>query len=205
MVQDVDKIYVSTNQKFSQKFQEFFNNRENKKQVEIFIEPSFCEEDKLGSIGALNLLIKTEEIDEETLVIGGDNLFEFKMVDLIKHLEHKGANIIVLDKVDTIEEAKMFGVAEVDEHHKVISFEEKPEHPKSTLVATACYILTKRGIEEVSKYIGQGGEPDKLGHFIQWLCKNDKVYAFTFHGKWFDIGSTELYHEADEYFKKKFG
>ncbi|MBW2994775.1 nucleotidyltransferase family protein [Candidatus Woesearchaeota archaeon] len=204
LIEDIDKIFVSTNEKFGQKFIEFFSKRQNKKDVEIFIEPGQTEEEKLGSIGALNLLISQKGIDEETLVIGGDNLFEFAMVDLIKHLEHKGTNIIVLDKVDTIDEAKLFGVAEVDQHHKVISFEEKPENPKSTLVATACYILTKRGIEEVSKYLQQGGDPDKMGHFIEWLCKNDNVYAFIFEGKWFDVGSTELYHEADDYFKKKF-
>jgi glucose-1-phosphate thymidylyltransferase len=204
LIDDIDKIYISTNKKFGKQFIDFFETRENKKKVEIFIEPSEKEEDKFGSVGALNLLISVKDIDEETLIIGGDNLFEFKMVDLIKHLEHKGANIVVLDDVDTLEEAKMFGVAEVGENHEIILFQEKPEHPKSKLVATACYILTKRGVEEVKKYLEQGGEPDKLGHFIEWLSKNDKVYAFTFDGKWFDIGSIELYHEADEYFKKKF-
>jgi len=204
LIEDIDKIYVSTNQKFASKFHEWFNNRENKKDIELFIEPTTSEEQKLGSIGALDFLIKEFGIDEETLVIGGDNLFEFKMVDLIRHLEKKNANIIVLDEVENLEEAKQFGVAEVDENHKILSFKEKPEHPKSTLVATACYILTKRGVEEVSKYIEQGGDPDKMGHFIEWLCKNDIVYAFTFDGKWFDIGNIEMYKEADEYFKKKF-
>jgi glucose-1-phosphate thymidylyltransferase len=203
LIDHIKKIFISTNQKFAPKFSEFLSNRENKRDIEVFVEPSSKEEDKLGAIGALNLIIKEKSIDEETLVIGGDNLFEFRMVDLIDHLEKKNANIVVLDNVDTLEEAKLFGVAEIDEHHKIISFEEKPEHPKSRLVATACYILTKRGIEEVHKYIEQGGDRDKMGHFIEWLCKNDVVYAFTFEGKWFDIGCIEMYKEADEYFRKK--
>jgi glucose-1-phosphate thymidylyltransferase len=203
LIDNIDKIFISTNKKFEQNFREFLEKRKSRLNIELFIEQSRSDEEKLGAIGALNLLIKEKNIDEETLIIGGDNLFEFKMVDLIDHLEDKNANIVVFDEVDTLEEAKKFGVAEIDRNHKIVSFEEKPEHPKSRLVATACYILKKKGIEEVGKYIEQGGEPDKLGHFIEWLCRNDDVYAFTFDGKWFDIGSMEMYNEADAYFRNK--
>jgi glucose-1-phosphate thymidylyltransferase len=203
LIADIDKIFISTNEKFSNQFSAWLKNRHNKKIIEVFVEPSTGEENKLGSIGALNMLIKKKGIDDETMVVGGDNLFEFKMVDLIEHLEKMNSNIVVMDQVATLKEAKEFGVAVLDKHRKIVSFQEKPEHPKSKLVATACYILTKTGIEEIGRYIKQGGEPDKMGHFIEWLCKNDDVYAFTFKGRWFDIGSIEGYKEADAYYTKK--
>ncbi|MBW3012133.1 nucleotidyltransferase family protein [Candidatus Woesearchaeota archaeon] len=203
LVDDIDKIFVSTNSKFASMFNDFISSRSSKKPIELVEEPTHSEEEKFGSIGAVKFLMDTKGLDEDVIILGGDNLFEFKFVNLVKHLEEKKANIIVLDEIGSIEEAKKYGVAEIDASHKVISFHEKPEQPKSRLVATACYILTKKGLEEIRKYIGQGGDADKMGHFIEWLCKNDDVYAFTFEGRWFDIGSIESYEQAKHYFENK--
>jgi len=206
LIPDIDKIFISTNSKFAPQFKEWLSKHKKKKdcaEIEIVVEPSKKEEEKFGSIGAVSFIMDKKGLDENTIILGGDNLFEFKLVDLIKHLEEKKSNIIVLDQIKSFEEAKKYGVAEIGKNHKVISFKEKPENPKSKLIATACYILTKRGLEEIKKYLKQGGDADKMGHFIEWLCRNDDVYAFTFKGNWFDIGSIECYELAKKYFKGK--
>ncbi len=196
-------VYISTNAKFADQFQDFLDKRENKLDVELVIEPTQSEDEKLGSLGALGRLFKEKDIQEETLILGGDNLFEFKMVDLIRHLEELNENIIVTEDVKDIEIAKLYGIVETDDNHKILSFEEKPEKPKSTLASTACYILTQEGINGLLKYLDEGNDPDKMGHFIQWFISNHNVHAFKFDGKWFDIGNLDEYHKADEYFKQK--
>ena len=61
---------------------------------------------------------------------------------MLKFLEEKKENIVVLDDVKDIEKAKHYGIAELNDNHKIISFEEKTSKPKSTLAETACYIFT---------------------------------------------------------------
>jgi glucose-1-phosphate thymidylyltransferase len=197
-----DKVYIATNEKFADQFREFLDNRENKLEVELVVEPTTKEEDKLGSLGALAKLIRDKGINEETLIIGGDNLFEFKMVDLVRHLEELNENIVVTEDVKDFEKAKLYGIVEVGEGHKIVNFEEKPEQPKSTLAATACYILTAEGVQGLLRYIDEGNDSDDLGHFIEYMVKNHNIYAFRFDGRWFDIGSVDSYHGADEYFHR---
>lgn len=198
----IDKVYVSTNERFADQFKKFLDNRDSKLDIELIVEPTKSEDEKLGSLGALVRLIKEKSIGEETLIIGGDNLFEFKMVDLMRHLEELNENLIVLEDIGDIEKAKLYGIVEVASDHKILSFEEKPQEPKSTLAATACYILNKEGINCLLQYLEQGNDPDKMGHFIEYMIKNHEVYAFRFRGRWFDIGSIESYHEADDYFSR---
>jgi glucose-1-phosphate thymidylyltransferase len=204
-INDFSKIYISTNEKFASQFQKFLNTRKNKVDIELVVEPTKSEQEKLGSVGSLGKLIRDKNINEPVLIIGGDNLFEFNMIELVKHLEAKKENIIVTEDVKDFEKAKLYGIVEVDNNHKVLGFEEKPQNPKSTLASTACYILTAEGVQGLLKYLSDGNDPDKMGHFVQWLILNKPVYAFRFDGRWFDIGDLQEYHQADDYFRIKGG
>ncbi len=96
----------------------------------------------------------------------------------------------------------MYGVVSINHDGKIIDFEEKPGEPRSTLVSTACYAFTKNGVKNILRYLDEGNDPDKMGHLIEWLHKNDDVFGFVFRGLWFDIGSFESYNEANEYFAR---
>ncbi len=199
-LKDLDSVFISTNAKFQDNFKVYLKNLKIDLNVSLFIEDTFSEGQKLGSVGALGYLLRENTIDEELLVIGGDNIFEFEMEDLINNFRDKSANVLALYDVGSLEQARLYGVVEIDKNNKIIGFQEKPEQPKSTLVSTACYIFTKRGVRNILKYLELGNDPDKIGHFIEWLYQNDEVFGFVFSGRWFDIGSFESYDEANEYF-----
>lgn len=195
----IDQIFVSTNAKFEDQFKEYLENLETNKEVSLFIEDVQREEEKMGSVGALGYLIKEKKIDGELIVIGGDNIFGFKMEEFIDYFQSKQGNIVALYDVKSKEKAKLYGVISIDQDNKVTYFQEKPDDPRSTLVSTACYAFTQTGTRNVLRYLEEGNNPDEIGHFINWLYKNDEVYGYIFQGMWFDIGSLESYHEADEY------
>lgn len=202
-VSDLEEIYISTNARFEEQFKEYLENFKTKKKVFLFIEDTHSEGEKLGSVGALGFLLREKKIDDELLVIGGDNLFEFKMQELTDWFYVKSANVLALYDIGTREKAKLYGVVEINSDNEIISFQEKPDVPRSNLVSTACYIFTKAGVRNILKYLDEGNDPDKIGHFIEWLYQHDNVYAFVFSGSWFDIGSFESYDEANQYFSKK--
>ncbi|GAF75986.1 unnamed protein product [marine sediment metagenome] len=203
---EIDKIIISTNEKFGENFKHWLSEYKPTKDISLVIEPTLSEKDKLGSVGALGYLIKEKNFDEELMIIGGDNLFEFDLRDLIYYYrEKKGNNIVALYDLKSIQKARSYGVATVDEGMRIIDFVEKPENPPSTLVSTACYMLSSEGVRSILTYLDKGENPDTIGFFIKWLIKRERVFGFVFSGKWFDIGSLESLKEADLMYTKNKG
>ena len=201
-ISELDQIFISTNAKFQDQFRDYLDTVQTKKELSLFIEDTKSEGEKLGSVGALGFLLRENNLEDELLVIGGDNLFEFEMPEFVSEFMSKGANIVALYDLGSLENAKLYGVVEINENKKIIGFFEKPNEPKSTLISTACYMFTKLGVKNILRYLNEGNDPDKMGHFIEWLHQNDDVYGYIFKGRWFDIGSFESYDEANEFFSK---
>lgn len=199
---EIDKIIISTNEKFEDNFKQWLPEYKSTKDISLVIEPTLSEKDKLGSVGALGYVIREKNIDEELMIIGGDNLFEFDLRDLIYYFREKKGNVVALYDLESIQKARSYGVAKVDEEMRIIGFVEKPENPPSTLVSTACYMLSKEGVRSISTYLDKGENPDAIGFFIKWLIKRERVFGFVFSGKWFDIGSLESLKEADLVYTK---
>ena len=204
-VVDVNKIYVSTNAKFKNHFEEFFRHYRGKKDIQLVIENTFSESKKHGSLGALGFLIEQIQIDDELLIIGGDNLFLFSLNELVKFYREKQSDVIALYDVSSLEMAKRYGIVSIDENYKITDFQEKVEKPKSSLVATACYILSKQDVWNLLRYLKEGNNPDAMGNFIMWLHKKTRVYGYVFKGKgrWFDIGSFESYKNANKFYESQ--
>ena len=85
---------------------------------------------------------------------------------------------------------------------KIKAFEEKPENPKSTLIAMCSYYFPKDSLGLIKAYVDQTQQTDKAGDYIHWLVEKADVYGFQFNGAWYDIGSIEALEEAQDKFKK---
>jgi glucose-1-phosphate thymidylyltransferase len=198
-MEEVRRVFVSTNEAFSSNFMEFLDGYP-KSRVKLIIEPSPTEDRKLGSIGGLGYLIDKEELTGDTMVIGGDNLFEFHPREALSVFQKEQHDIVAVYDVGEKEKAKLYGIVDVNEEGIITKFLEKPQEPPSTLAATAFYVFRGETIRMVIGYLDEGGKPDALGHFITYLVERRPVYAWEFKGRWFDIGSLEVYHEADRHF-----
>ncbi len=202
---EISKVYISTNAKFEDNFREFIEEykKESKLDLELIIEDTLSEGEKLGSVGALGMIIKAKNIDEELLVIGGDNIFSFKVEDFLNYVREKGMSGLAAYDVGSLELAKKYGILKVDENNKIIDFVEKPENPPSTLSSCCFFYFTKEDVTKVKKYLDEGNSPDSMGYFIDWLYQHSPMCAFTFSEYWFDIGSFEELDRVNEFFSKK--
>ncbi len=193
----IKKIYVSTNKKFETHFMDWIVGIKNKK-IKLLVEESDCEENKLGAVKALSELIKKEKINEDILIVAGDNLFDFELKDFIDFYEKRGNTTIAFYNMKDVARVKgKFGVGIIDKNLRLVDFEEKPKKPKSTLVSTGCYILAKNDVKKVYEYISSGNNMDAPGNFFQWLHTRKDVYCYIFEGKWRDIGNMNAYKEAN--------
>jgi len=199
----VDAIYIITNDKFYDSFLAWSEKFPSELPVKVINDGTTSNETRLGSIGDIDFLIDRENIDDDVLIINSDNIFTFSIIDMLSKFNEKKLPFISAYDVKTAEEAKKFGVPELDVKNKVIGFEEKPGNPKSTLISTGIYMFPKSTISLIKRYLNQGNSPDKTGEFVIWLCKETDVYCHIFkEGNWLDIGDLKCYEKADEIMKQ---
>lgn len=200
-VEDVNNIYIVTNNKFYTHFTDWSNKYTGSKRVSVINDFTTSNDNRLGAIGDMQYVIEQKNIDDELLVMASDNIFDFSLVDYVSLYRQKNADMICANKVERKEELHSMGVAEIDKNGKVLSFEEKPENPKSDWGVSPFYLYKKGTAKLIKKYLDEGNNPDAPGHFIPWLLKQNPVYAFTPDGIRIDIGTPKSYYEAQEMFK----
>ncbi|MEF8843712.1 MAG: NDP-sugar synthase [Haloarculaceae archaeon] len=192
----VETVYVSTNERFAGDFEAYLEESDFVKPV-LSVEDTSEEDEKFGVVGALAQLVEREGVDDDLLVVAGDNLMGFDLRDFLDHFEEKGTATLAAYDVGSREKAKSYGLVTLEDG-RVVDFQEKPEDPRSTLVSIACYALPRASLR-FREYLAADQNPDEPGWFLQWLQSREPVYAFTFEDAWYDIGTPESYLEAVEW------
>lgn len=193
----VDEVFVSTNERFADTFDEYLTDSPFEKPT-LSVEETVEEDEKFGVVGALEQLVDREGVDDDLIVVAGDNMISFDLAEFADFFESKGTPTLAAYDVEDRERAKSYGLVELD-GDEVVNFQEKPDDPKSTLVSIACYAFPAETLPDLSTYLSDGNNPDEPGWFLQWLQGRGPVHAFTFDGAWFDIGTADSYLDAVEY------
>jgi glucose-1-phosphate thymidylyltransferase len=193
-VADVDEVHVVTNAHKAPAFVEWAKDRE----VTVHDDGTSTNEDRLGAIGDMQFVIQRAGIDDDLLVIAGDNLFEFDLSEFVGYWRTKGtASAIAVRDVGTRELAQRYGIVDLADDGRVLDFVEKPEDPPSTLAATATYLYHRAHVPLVRTYLDDGNPPDQPGRLVAWLHQREPVYGWAFDAGWYDIGDHEQLLEAD--------
>lgn len=188
---------VSTNLRFLSQFERWQD--ESSWEVDLVVEETVSEDQKLGTVGAIAYLIKKLDIDEDILVVGGDNLFGFEIDDLLS--TYKGRPLIALFDLKDIEKVRnRYGVVVVKDG-KIVYFQEKPAQPDSTLASTACYVYPKEVLPLFGKFAHAAKKgKDAPGYFNEWLLQENSqdIDPFIFDSYWHDIGDRTSYIAANQ-------
>jgi glucose-1-phosphate thymidylyltransferase len=193
-VDEIDEIHVVTNARKAPAFEEWATDSG----VVLHNDGTTSNDDRLGAVGDLRFVIERAGIDDDLLVIAGDNLFEFRLTDLVAFWRAKGdGSAVAIRDVGSRELARRYGIVALDEDDRIYEFVEKPDDPPSTLAATATYLFARRHVRLVDAYLSAGNVPDQPGWFVGWLQQHEPVYGWRFAGEWFDIGDAEQLLEAD--------
>jgi glucose-1-phosphate thymidylyltransferase len=204
-ISGIDRVIVVTNAKFAGHFQKWADNyRATKSKIDFTIvnDGSTDDTNKLGAIGDINYVIKQQNVDDDVIIVAGDNLFSDKLGDFGKFIREKNAPVLAVYDVGNLEEVKKYNSISVDGHSKITFFEEKPKNPTSTLTGIALYFYPRATIPLIQQYIAEGNNPDQPGRFVQWLYPRVPVFTWRVPGLWYDIGSNETLEEANKIFAK---
>lgn len=211
-IPEIGEVFIVTNARFRKNFVDWYDERVNprggkrsssKKAIRIFNDSSTANENRLGAIRDLVLVIREGRLAEDLLVVAGDNLFHFPIGGFVEAASRHAPSVtIACVQIESREMAKSYGVVELDGEGRVTDLVEKPENPPSTLVSMGLYYFPKDVLPRIDEYLEDRQNPDAPGYFIRWLLDRESLYGYCFRGIWYDIGDLNSYESADRLFRK---
>ncbi|MFA6610040.1 MAG: nucleotidyltransferase family protein [Candidatus Omnitrophota bacterium] len=198
-------VYIISNAKFFGKFEEWLKGSKYKDRISLVNDGTVSNETRHGAIKDMEIAIAEKGIDDDLLVIAGDNLFDFSLVDFLRSAKENPDEIsVALHDIADLEAAKRFGVVAIDGQKKVVDFEEKPASPKSTLISTGIYFIPRGKLGTIKEFIkASAHKSDAPGYYVSWMSENYDVYGIAFPEDWCDIGDIESLRKADKKYSKK--
>ena len=207
---DVDRIYVVTNAKFAGDFAHWacgYTTRHPRAPIEVINDRSTSDKDKLGAIGDIHLVIKDTQLDDDLIVVAGDNLFEESADGFLAAARRNAAKdqptVITYDVGNLDEVRKKYANIQMAPDGRVVLFVEKDPNATSTVTAICLYYFPRNTVKLVARYLAEGNNPDQPGRYIGWLHKQVPVYTYQIRGRWLDIGSKETLEQANREFARK--
>ena len=192
----IDEYYIVTNHKFYNHFVEW-NKYDN---LKIIDDLTMSNETRLGAVKDIDLVINKENINDDLLIMAGDNLLDFSLKGFIDYYKNINTSAVMCFYQDDIEKLQRTGVASIDENNLIINMEEKPMVPKSNWTIPPFYIIKANDLSYISKAINEGINIDAPGSFIAYLSSVSKVHAYKMNGNRYDIGTLDSYIEIKEKF-----
>ncbi len=202
---DIDQVIVVTNAKFASHFQRWADGyRATKARLNFTIinDGSTDDSNKLGAIGDMHLVLNREKINDDLIVVAGDNLFSQSVEEFGAFCRKVNAPVLGVYDVGDLEQIKKYNSISIGPDGRITFFEEKPKNPTSTLTGIALYYYPKSVLPLINQYVSEGNNPDQPGRLVQWLYSRAPVYTWQVPGLWFDIGSKENLEEANRIFAR---
>jgi len=199
---EIEDVYLVVNERFVKRFEGWASRYRGPKRLSILNDHTTSDADKLGAVGDMAFAIEEAGFAEDLLVMAGDNLIPFSMRELMDFYHARKGAAVPLYDVGDLELVSRYSCVEVGPDGRVLSFQEKPKRPKSTLIAICMYVFPAETLGLVRRYLDGGGNPDAPGHYLAWLHKQVPTYGFKFDGVWFDIGQLDQYCRAYVAYRK---
>ncbi|MDE1825687.1 MAG: nucleotidyltransferase family protein [Candidatus Micrarchaeota archaeon] len=197
---EIGRVIIDTNKKFASQFEYYMANKERSgfgKRLELLVEPTMHNNEKFGSIKAIDYVINYAKVSSDLLIISTDNYYDFSIAKIIEHFKKGGNAAIGVYNLESLEERRKMGMVSM-EGERVVELQEKPENPKSSLCSIGIYAFPSSALGMFGRYVAEGNNPDAFGYFVDWYCKRNQTEGVVCTGKWFDIGTLESYKHVYE-------
>lgn len=134
------------------------------------------------------------------LILSGDHIYKMDYAKMLDAHKKSGADCTIAVLNVPLDQASRFGIMNTDETGRIVEFEEKPKHPKSTKASMGIYIFTKKLLEEyLTKDDADPESAKDFGKNVIPAMLNDgrKMVAYPFEGYWKDVGTLTSLWEAN--------
>ena len=211
----VDAYVVVTNHKFAGCFQEWADERmpsgvdgravsgdgEHAPKITVVDDGTSTNETRLGAVCDIQYAIEQLGLDDDLLVIAGDNVLDFSLTHFIRYAQGKGSSCTMRYWEDDEKRLQKSGVSEVGPDEVLISLVEKPVEPKSHWCTPPFYFYTRADARRIREAIANGCGTDAPGSLVAWMCQHSVLHSMEMPGSRYDIGSLESYEYVQKTYK----
>ena len=195
----VDEYIVISNHKYAPHFDAWAKTK--KQAITVVDDGTETNETRLGAVKDIQYVIDTLGLDDDMLVIAGDNVLDFSLTALIRYAKEKQTSCIMRYYEPETKRLLKSGVVTVDENDKVLQMTEKSPTPATHWCCPPFYYYTEKDAALVEKGIASGCGTDAPGSYIAWLCEQTTVHAMEMPGKRYDIGDLTSYEKVKAEYK----
>lgn len=201
----IDEVILVSNDKFYQNFLDWKETYKGNKKITVLNDGTSTNETRLGAIGDTQFAIDQLGIDEEIMLLVSDNYFTFSLKDFYDFYQKKQGDCILVTEFDDLEYlGKNFACVKLGENDTITGLVEKPGGiPDTNIGAYASYIYTRDTVKMIKQYLDEGNNKDAPGNFPAWLYKRKPVYAYSFEGECYDIGTIDVYNKLNNELSNK--
>lgn len=195
----VDEYVIISNHKYVHHFEKWKKTKHQR--ITVVDDGTSSNETRLGAVRDIQYAIEKLALDDDMLVIAGDNVLDFSLTKLLHYAKQKKTSCVMRYYEPSQEKLRKSGVALVDENDRILSMEEKPQEPRSHWCTPPFYFYTREDARLVAEGIAQGCGVDAPGSFIAWLCTKTVVHSMDMPGSRYDIGNLESYENVKKTYR----
>ncbi len=199
----LERIVLITNHRFLHFFEHWRAAQASRQAIELIDDGTTSDADRLGAIGDLAFALKQADLDDDLLVSAADNLLRFSLAELVAAFQSRPASHLCVHHVEDPQRLRRTGGVVLDAENRVLEFAEKPNEPKTNWAVPPLYIFPRTTLRRIPAYLASGGSPEAPGHFLDWLCRLEPVYAHPINGSILDIGTPESLAAARRLFSAR--
>lgn len=199
LLDDIDRFpeitehIVISNHKFIQHFQEWKEKQNFSKPLTIMDDGSLDNEHRLGAVKDIQFAVESLNLNEDLLIIAGDNILDFSLEDFLKFMKEKKTSCVMCHEENDLKKQQKTAIITRDENGMITSYEEKPVQPKGNLAVPPFYCYRNEDVRRIPEAIEAGCGVDAPGSFAAWLSHQTNVHAWLMSGKRYDIGDRKSY------------
>ena len=192
----IDEYIVVTNHKFAPHFSAWASA--HTLPITVADDGTSTNETRLGAVRDIQFAIDTLGLDDDLLIIAGDNLLDFSLTGFLRYASEKGTSCTMRYYEPDENKLRSVGVSEIDENERLLSLEEKPDQPKSHWCTPPFYFYTKADAARIGDAIKDGCGTDAPGSLVAWMCRHSVLYSMEMPGNRYDIGNLESYETVQK-------
>ena len=197
----VDGFVIISNHKFAGHFRQWASGKSVPGATFTVVDDgTSTNETRLGAVRDIQFAVDSLGLDDDLLVVAGDNILDFSLVEFIRYAQSKRTSCIMRYYEEDEKRLHKSGIVEVDSDDRIVGMEEKPAEPKSHWCCPPFYFYTREDARLVAEGIAAGCGVDAPGSFAAWLSTRTPVHAMQMPGRRFDIGDIESYRRVCDHF-----
>lgn len=195
----VDEYIVVSNHKFAHHFASWANG--HSLPITVVDDGTSTNETRLGAVCDIQFAIEQLHLNDDLLIIAGDNVLDFSLTKFIRYAQQKGTSCVMRYYEADAKKLSKSGVSEINDEEVLLSLEEKPAQPKSNWCTPPFYFYTAADVQKIRCAIADGCKTDAPGSLVAWMCKHSIMHSMEMPGSRYDIGNLESYRDVQANYK----